>query len=157
MLYVKQPNGRYAPAPPDLITAQAAELIKPTLMDGPLSAPDAVRNYLTMKLATLEHEVFSMIALTNRNKVIDYIELFRGTIDGCSVHPREVVKTVLNLNAAAVIFAHNHPSGTPEPSQADEVITRRLKSALSTIDVRIHDHMVISTSGYVSFAERGLL
>jgi DNA repair protein RadC len=95
--------------------------------------------------------------LDNRHRVIDYRELFRGTIDGASVHPREVVRSALDLNAAAVIFAHNHPSGVAEPSQSDLRITQRLKDALALIDVRVLDHLIIGEGEGTSLAERGLL
>ena len=104
----------------------------------------------------LEHERFCAIWLDNRHRVIRFDELSRGTIDGASVYPREVVKAALSVNAAACIFAHNHPSGISEPSQADERITRRLRDALALVDIRVLDHIVIGQTS-VSFAERGLL
>jgi DNA repair protein RadC len=110
-----------------------------------------------LKLSHLEHEVFSAIFLDNRHRILTYEEMFRGTIDGASVHPREVVKRAIQLNAAAVIFAHNHPSGIAEPSKADEAITKRLANALKLIDVRVLDHLIIAGADVVSFAERGLL
>ena len=122
----------------------------------PLNDPDAVRFYLTSKLRDYRFEVFSCLFLDTRHRVIEYEELFKGTIDGASVHPREVVRRALHHNAAAVIFAHNHPSGVAEPSQADERITGKLKDALNLIDVRVLDHFVIGDQ-VVSFAERGLL
>jgi DNA repair protein RadC len=122
-----------------------------------LGSPDAVRQYLQLKLRALEHEVFACLYLDNQHAVIGYEELFRGTIDGASVYPREVVKRCLALNAAAVIFAHNHPSGVAEPSQADQRLTQRLRSALGTVDIRVLDHFVVGDTEAVSFAERGLL
>jgi DNA repair protein RadC len=116
-----------------------------------------VRRFLRARLRDLPHEVFCCLHLDNRNRVIAFEELFRGTIDGASVHPREVVKRALAHNAAALILAHNHPSGVAEPSQADEVITRRLSSALALVDIRVLDHLVVGDSACVSFAERGLL
>ena len=101
--------------------------------------------------------MFAALFLDNRHRVIRYEELFRGTIDGASVHPREVVKAALKLNAAALIFAHNHPSGVAEPSHADERLTRRLRDALGLVDIRVLDHVVIGDQQMVSFAERGLL
>jgi DNA repair protein RadC len=98
-----------------------------------------------------------ILFLDNRNRVIECVEMFRGTIDGATVHPREVVKEALGRNAAAVIFAHNHPSGVAEPSQADELITRRLKEALSLVDIRVLDHLVVGGNVVTSFAEQGLL
>ncbi len=122
-----------------------------------LSCPRATREFLRMRLRDLPHEVFAIVYLDNRNRVISFEELFRGTIDGASVHPREVVKQALARNAAGVILAHNHPSGIAEPSQADELITRRLKEALSLVDIRVLDHLIVGDGVCESFAERGLL
>lgn len=122
-----------------------------------LGSPAEVRQFLQLKLRSLPHEVFACIFLDNQHAVISYEELFRGTIDGASVYPREVVKRSLSLNAAAVIFAHNHPSGVAEPSQADQRLTQRLKAALGTVDIRVLDHFVIGEAEALSFAERGLL
>jgi DNA repair protein RadC len=156
-LYVRGSNGRYSVADVNQISRAAAELLKSALQREPaFSSPDRASVFLQTRLRPLEHELFCMLVLDNRNRLIEFVELFRGTIDGASVHPREVVKEVLKRNGAAVIFAHNHPSGVPEPSQADEVITRRLKSALALIDVRVLDHLIVGDTT-VSFAERGLL
>jgi DNA repair protein RadC len=122
-----------------------------------LSAPCATREYLKTLLAPQERELFLVLALDNRHRVIASEILFAGTIDGASVHPREVVKCALRHNAAAVIFSHNHPSGVAEPSQADEVITKRLRDALALVDIRVLDHFVIGAGSTCSFAERGLL
>jgi DNA repair protein RadC len=122
-----------------------------------LSNPRATREFLRMRLRDLPHEVFCCVYLDNRNRVIGFEELFRGTIDGASVHPREVVKEALSRNAAAVILVHNHPSGMAEPSQADELITRRLKEALGLVDIRVLDHLIVGDGVCESFAERGLL
>lgn len=122
-----------------------------------LTSSEATRRYLAARLRDRTCEVFACLFLDNRHRVIAFEELFRGTIDGASVHPREVVKHALARNAAALILAHNHPSGVAEPSQADEVITRRLKSALGLVDIRVLDHLVVGDTGCVSFAERGLL
>lgn len=122
-----------------------------------LESPQASRDYLKLRLDGLPCEVFACLFLDNRHRVLAYEELFRGTIDGASVHPREVVRRTLEVNAAAVIFAHNHPSGLTDPSQADIRITQRLKDALALIEVRVLDHLVIGEGEGVSFAERGLL
>ncbi|HKI73556.1 MAG TPA: DNA repair protein RadC [Pseudomonadales bacterium] len=122
-----------------------------------ISDPGMTRRYLKGKLRGYAQEVFACMYLDNQHRLICYEELFFGTIDGASVHPREVVKRVLKHNAAAVIFAHNHPSGVAEPSQADRRITERLKSALMLVDVRVLDHMVVGDAEVTSFAERGLL
>jgi len=123
----------------------------------PLNNPDEVKAYLKLRLNGYPYEVFAALFLDNRHRVIDYRELFNGTIDGASVHPREVVRSALDLNAAAVIFAHNHPSGMTEPSQSDLRITQRLKDALALIDVRVLDHIIIGEGEGASFAERGLI
>lgn len=122
-----------------------------------LANPRATREFLRMRLRDLAHEVFCCVYLDNRNRVTGFEELFRGTLDGASVHPREVVKQALARNAAAVILAHNHPSGVAEPSQADEIITHRLKEALGLVDIRVLDHIVVGDGTCESFAERGLL
>lgn len=128
------------------------------MMIGPaLSNPRATREFLRARLRDLPHEVFCCVYLDNRHRVIAFEELFRGTIDGASVHPREVVKHALARNAAALILVHNHPSGLAEPSQADELITRRLKEALALVDIRVLDHLVVGDGVCESFAERGLL
>jgi len=121
-----------------------------------LNSPQETRQYLSGQLRDYPHEVFAVLFLDQRNRVICYEEMFRGTIDGASVYPREVVKKSLEHNAAAVIFAHNHPSGVAEPSQSDERITQRLKEALNLVDIRVLDHFVVGDE-VVSFAERGLL
>jgi len=107
-----------------------------------LSSPKATRDYLSLKLGSLEREVFAVIFLDKRHRLISYQEMFQGTIDGASVHPREVVKEALKQNAAAVILAHPHPSGVAEPSQADEAITTHLRDALSLVDIRVLDHVL---------------
>jgi DNA repair protein RadC len=122
-----------------------------------LTSPKATRDYLSVKLGSLEREVFAVIFLDKRHRLISYQEMFQGTIDGASVHPREVVKEALKQNAAAVILAHPHPSGVAEPSQADEFITQRLKDALSLVDIRVLDHIIVAGGDTVSFAESGLL
>lgn len=122
-----------------------------------LANPRATREFLRMRLRDLPYEVFAIVYLDSRHRVIGFEELFRGTIDGASVHPREVVKQALAKNAAAVILTHNHPSGLAEPSQADELITRRLKEALALVDIRVLDHLVVGDAVCESFAERGLL
>ncbi len=122
----------------------------------PLTSPQASKDYVKLKLASYQHEVFACLFMNNRNRVITFEELFRGTMDGASVYPREVVKACLSHNAATVILAHNHPSGVAEPSVADERITKRLKDALALIDVRVLDHLIVGEE-VISFAERGLL
>jgi DNA repair protein RadC len=123
----------------------------------PLDSPCAVRDFLTIKLGALEYELFAVLLLDTRHRLIDYVELFRGTVDKASVHPREVVKLALARNASALVLAHPHPSGAAEPSQADELITRRLKEALELVDIRVLDHIIVAGGETVSFCERGLL
>lgn len=122
-----------------------------------ITDPLQTRKFLKSKLRGYEREVFACLYLDNQHRLINYEELFYGTIDGASVHPREVVKRVLSQNAAAVIFAHNHPSGLAEPSQADRRITERLKSALMLVDVRVLDHLIVGETEVLSFAEKGLI
>ena len=122
-----------------------------------LTSPNVVREYLAVHYAGHEREVFSCLFLDSRHRLISVEEMFLGTVDGASVHPREVVKRALKLNAAAVILAHNHPSGVAEPSQADELITVRLRDALALVDIRVLDHLVIGGATVTSFAERGLI
>jgi len=123
-----------------------------------MSAPGLVREYLKMNLATLPHEVFWAIWLDAQHRVVAADEMFRGTLTQTSVYPREVVKEGLRLNACAVIFAHNHPSGDTEPSRADEALTAALKQALALVDIRVLDHMIVGSEDRIlSFAERGLL
>jgi DNA repair protein RadC len=123
-----------------------------------LSSPLAVRNYLRLSLGALPYEVFTVLLLDAQNRLIRAEELFRGTLAQTSVYPREVVKLALQHNAAAAIFAHNHPSGIAEPSRADELLTQTLKQALSLVEVKVLDHFIVAGSNPpLSFAERGLL
>lgn len=132
--------------------------LQETLQRGEVLAdPAMTRRYLMAHLRDRPHEVFACLFLDNRHRVLQFEEMFRGTINGASVHPREVVKRVLALNAAAVILAHNHPSGVAEPSQADRQLTQRLQEALALVDVRVLDHFVVGDGEAVSFAERGWL
>ena len=129
-----------------------------TLQQGSaLTDPATTRRYLSTCLRDHDHEVFACLLLDNRHRVLRFSELFHGTLNGASVYPREVVKHALRHNAAAVIFAHNHPSGVAEPSEADRHLTRRLKSALELVEIRVLDHIVIGDGEEVSFAERGLI
>ncbi|NQZ52710.1 MAG: DNA repair protein RadC [Piscirickettsiaceae bacterium] len=118
---------------------------------------DTTKRYIQQRLRAYPHEVFACLFLDNKHRMIAFEELFRGTIDGASVYPREVVKQAIHHNAAAVIFAHNHPSGIAEPSQADHNITQRLKSALELVDIRVLDHIIIGDGEIISFAEIGQL
>jgi DNA repair protein RadC len=140
----------------------ARELHEEALLEqatkGPaMNAPAATRAFLTHYLGTRPYESFVVLALDNRHRLIEVVDLFRGTIDGASVHPREVMRIVMETNCAAVIFSHNHPSGVAEASQADELITRRLRDCLALVDVRVLDHIIVASGGCLSFAERGLI
>ena len=122
-----------------------------------LTSPEDVKSFLQLEYATKEHECFVVLFLNNQHKLIKAVEMFTGTIDGASVYPREVVKRALKLNAAAVILSHNHPSGITDPSQADRQITAKIKDALSLVDVRTLDHIIVGGVDSCSFAERGLI
>jgi DNA repair protein RadC len=140
----------------------AMELARRSLKDdmrstSALTSPGQVREYLQLAIANREHEVFICLWLDAQHRVISFEELFRGTLTQTSVYPREIVKAGLKANAAAVIFAHNHPSGAAQPSQADELLTRNLKYALGLVDIKVLDHFVVAGRQTLSFAERGLL
>jgi DNA repair protein RadC len=151
-------DGTSRPATADeIITAARDQMSRRIRRGTQLASPKATRDYLALKLGTLEREVFAVIFLDKRHRLISYQEMFQGTIDGASVHPREVVKEALKQNAAAVILAHPHPSGVAEPSQADELITQRLKDALSLVDIRVLDHIIVAGGEVVSMAERGAM
>lgn len=142
--------------------AAVTELARRSLREGlksgsVLTSPGAVRDYLRLALAARDHEVFVVLFLDAQHRVMSDAELFRGTLTQTSVYPREVVKAALAANAAAVIFAHNHPSGVAQPSQADELLTRQLKEALALVEVRVLDHFIVAGNQTLSFAERGLL
>jgi len=130
---------------------------EPLRSSSALSAPDFTRRFLLAQLRDRPYEVFCCLFLDNRHRLIAFEELFRGTIDGASVHPREVVRQALLHNAASVIIAHNHPSGVVDPSQADEGVTRRIRQALALVDVRLLDHLIVGDGRCYSFSEQGLL
>ena len=136
----------------------ARALAEPLRHGDCLAQPGTVKDYLRLRLADLPHEMFTVLLLDSQNRLMDSIELFRGTLTQTSVYPREVVKLALLRNAAAVVFAHNHPSGVNEPSMADEQLTRALKAALALVDVKVLDHFIVAGSDApLSFAERGLI
>ena len=155
---VRDAQGRYLLATADQILEAARQAIENKMQRGAsFTSPATVKKYLRAKLAGFEHEVFAILFLDTQHRLIDYVEMFRGTIDAAEVHPREVVKEALRLNAAAVIVSHNHPSGNPEPSAADRALTARLKQALGLVDVRVLDHVIVAGSRTVSFAQCGLI
>lgn len=157
-LFVRDIFGNYAAAEPEAVLLEAKRVIARKFRRGrALTSPALAKEALIFELADREHEVFGMICLDNQHRIIESVELFRGTIDGASVFPREVVKTALDANAAAVMFYHNHPSGVAEPSQADQQITQRLKQAFALIEVRVLDHFIIGGTEAYSFSESGLL
>jgi len=156
-LMVKEENGHYPLATNEEIIEAAHLALKERFARGAaLISPEATKEALQLRLAHHEHEVFAVLWLDNCHRVIAFEELFRGTIDGASVHPGEVVKSALGHNAAAAIFARNHPSGVAEPSPSDRSITQRLKEALDLVDVRVLDHVVVAETT-CSFTERGLI
>jgi DNA repair protein RadC len=141
----------------EVIEAARQSLARRVRQGAALESPGRTRDFVLVELSDRPHETFCIIHLDNRHRVIAWQELFRGTIDGASVYPREVVKEALGRNAAACILVHNHPSGVAEPSQADELITHRLKDALALVEIRVLDHLIVAGSTALSMAERGLL
>jgi len=157
-LYVRDERGEFVPADAELIMAAAKAYLRTQVRRGvPLTSPQVVRDFLTVNLSQRDVEYFCLLLLDTRHRLLRFVELFRGTIDGASVHPREVVKVALESRAAAVVLVHNHPSQVSEPSAADELITRRLKDALALIDVRVIDHLIVAGADVLSFSERGLI
>ena len=142
----------------DALIAQALQILEQRIAQGPaMTSPQAVKQYLTLKLAPESREVFGVLLLDQRHRVIAFEVLFQGTINTCSVYPREVVKAALAANAAAVILTHNHPSGDPSPSESDKQLTQRLQEALALIDVRTLDHIIVAGGQALSFSDMGLL
>lgn len=142
----------------DRTIQRALRILEQRVRSGPaLTSPGAVRDYLRLSIGEREHEVFVCIWLDAQHRAIALEEAFRGTLTQTSVYPREIVKAALRHNAAAVLFAHNHPSGVAQPSQADELLTRNLKEALALVEVKVLDHFVVAGHQAISFAERGLL
>lgn len=157
-LLVRDVDGQYRPARAEEVLSQARRVLSQRVRRGAtMSSPQAVKDHLRLEIGALEHEVFCVLFLDAQHRIIVLKQMFRGTVTQTSVYPREVVKEALAQNAAAVILAHNHPSGAPEPSRADEYLTQTLKSALALVDVRVLDHLVVGGGDVVSFAERGLL
>lgn len=156
--YIHLGNGIFRPATADQIIATALRALDTKIVrQGSIASPADAKALACLRLGQLPHEVFAAFFVDAQNRVIEFVELFRGTLSQTSVYPREVVKEALQLNAAAVILAHNHPSGVGEPSRADELLTQTLKSALALVDVRVLDHLVVAGGRVTSFAERGLL
>lgn len=157
-LYVRDENGGFLPADGlEVVEAAKSYLNRRIRRSNPVTSPKTARDYLAVTLGARDAEVFCILLLDSRHRVLEFVELFHGTIDGASVHPREVVKLALAKNAASVILVHNHPSGVAEPSRADELITTRLKDALNLVDIRTVDHLIVAGGAVVSLAERGVL
>ena len=156
-LFVRE-NANYAPAKADQVLQAAQEIVDARMARGTsFKDPTVACEFFRDKLGHREREVFAAVMLDSRHRLIDYVELFMGTIDGAEVHPREVARQALRLNAAALIVAHNHPSGELDPSAADRAVTARLKQALALIDVRLLDHIIVGGRHSLSMAARGLL
>lgn len=157
-LLIRDGDGEYRKASREEVIEAARGVISSHFRRGtsPLSSPSKVRDYLQTQIAMLEYEIFGVLLLDARHRLIRRLDMFSGTIDAATVHPREVIKAVLSHNASYVVCYHNHPSGESEPSQADRAITQRLKEALGLIDVRLLDHLIVGATVY-SFAEAGWL
>ena len=157
-LYVRSELRRYRVANADEIIEAARAVAGQRMQRGEsFTDPQASGRFFQDKLAGLEREVFAAAFLDTRHRLIEYVELFQGTIDGAEVHPREVVRQALRCNAAAVIVAHNHPSGTTDPSAADRAVTARLKQALALVDIRLLDHVIVSGWASLSLAMKGFI
>lgn len=157
-LLVCEGAGQYRPAVADEVL-QAAQRVLASQVRGThlLDSPAVVKDFLRMRLGALPHEIFAVVHLDAQHRVLDYVEMFRGTVSQTSVYPREVVKDVMTRGSAALLLVHNHPSGVADPSRADEALTQALKAALSLVDVRVIDHLIVAGATVLSFAEHGLL
>jgi DNA repair protein RadC len=157
-LLVCEAGGIYRPAGAEEVLQAAQRLLAGQVRGADvLSSPAAVRDFLRMRLGALAHEVFAVVHLDAQYRVLDYVEMFRGTVKQTSVYPREVVRDALARNSCALLMVHNHPSGAWEPSRADEVLTQVLKAALALVDVQVLDHLIVTDSTVFSMAERGLM
>ncbi len=157
-LMVRDVAGEYRPANAGEVLQAAQRVLAGQLRGAHVfTTPNAVFDYLKVKLGGLEHEVFAVLHLDSQNRVIEYVEMFRGSVSQTSVYPREVVKEALARNSAAVMLVHNHPSGSTQPSRADEHLTQTLKQALALVDVRVLDHVIVAGAEVLSMAERGLM
>lgn len=155
---VRDGRGRYRPASASQILEAARQVIDQKMQRGAsFRSPAACKSYLCTKLGGFEHEVFAVLFLDTQHRLIEYAEMFRGTIDQTHVHPREVIKEALRLNASAVVLAHNHPSGGTAPSAEDKLLTQQIKAGLSLVDVRVLDHIIVAGCNTTSFAEFRLL
>ena len=157
-LLVRDVAGQYRAAEADEVLLAAQQLLAAQVRGSDvMSSPAVVKDFLRVRLGSLPHEVFAVVHLDAQNRVLDYVEMFRGTVSQTSVYPREVVRDALLRNSSALLLVHNHPSGLADPSRADEVLTQTLKQAAALIDVRVLDHFIVAGSAVQSMAERGLV
>ncbi len=157
-LLVRDTRGQYRPAAADEVLLAAQQLLAAQVRGSDvMDSPEVVKDFLRTRLGHLPHEVFAVVHLDSQNRVIDYVEMFRGTVSQTSVYPREVVRDALVRNSSALLLVHNHPSGVATPSRADEVLTQTLKQAAALIDVRVLDHFIVAGSAVQSMAEQGLV
>ena len=158
VLLVRDVAGDYRQVDADQVLQAAQQVLLGRVRGSDvLASPQAVRDFLRVKLGTLEYEVFAVVHLDTQNRVIEYVEMFRGTVSQTSVYPREVVRESMMRNSAALLLVHNHPSGSTQPSRADEMLTQTLKTALALVDVRVLDHLIVAGNDILSMAERGLM
>lgn len=157
-LLVRDVAGEYRPADADEVLQAAQRVLAGRVRSSDvLTSPTVVKDFLRARLGNLPHEIFAVVHLDAQHRVLDYVEMFRGTVSQTSVYPREVVKDALALNSSALLLVHNHPSGSPEPSRADEFLTQTLKSAGALVDVRVLDHLIVAGNSVLSMAEKGLM
>lgn len=157
-LLIREVTGRYRPAEADEVLLAAQHLLASQVRGSDvMSSPAVVKDFLRARLGSLHHEVFAVVHLDAQNRVLDYVEMFRGTVSQTSVYPREVVRDALMRNSCALLLVHNHPSGVADPSRADELLTQTLKQAAALIDVRVLDHFIVAGSSVQSMAEKGLV
>lgn len=157
-LFTRSVGGAIRPATDEEVIAAARQALDAKIQrQGNIASPRDAKDFVCLRLGNIPHEVFGVIFVDAQHRVIEFREMFRGTLTQTSVYPREVVKEALQLNAAGVLLAHNHPSGVATPSRADEYLTSTLKSALALVDVRVLDHLIVAGGQVFSFAEQGLL
>jgi DNA repair protein RadC len=156
--FVRETSAGYLPISDSAVVDTALRILAERVTQGPLmSSPGVVKDFLRLRFSGLQHEVFCVLYLDRRHRLIACEDLFRGTVDGASVFPREIIKASLRHNATSILCAHNHPSNNPSPSQADELITTRIKAAVELLDLRLLDHVIVTARETVSLAELGLL
>ena len=156
--FVRETSAGYLPISDSEVIDMALRILAERVTQGPvMSSPRVVKDFLRLRFSGLQHEVFCVLYLDKRHRLIACEDLFRGTVDGANVFPREIIKASLRHNAASILCAHNHPSNNPSPSQADELITTRIKAAVELLDLKLLDHLVVTAGETVSFAELGLI